>query len=105
MNLGTATDELETSSVMVSRLTEQLDAAKVANGEMEVELKRLRVQSEQCKKAAETAVAVITTGKNGSFAEKLMNSPFSDNLDDESRKMRNNTLLRRMSELWKKAQK
>lgn len=102
--LGIATEELGRSSIRAARLTEQLSAAQAVKEEMESELKRLRVQSEQWRKAAEAAMAVLTTGKNESFV-KLMNAPFSDNLDDESAKTRNNTMLRRMGDMWKKGQK
>lgn len=105
IQLGIATKELESSSIKIGRLTEQLDAAQVAKEEMEVELKRLRVQSDQWRKAAEAAMAFLTTEKNGYFVEKLMNAPFPDNTDDESTKMRSSTMLGRMGELWKKNQK
>lgn len=96
-----ATDELGRSSKRAAMLTEQLDASQAAKEEMESELKRLRVQLEQWKKAAEAAIGVLTTEKNESFV-KLMNVPFSENLDDESAKARNNNMLRRMGEMWKK---
>nr|CAD1828784.1 unnamed protein product [Ananas comosus var. bracteatus] len=92
-------------------------AAQAVNSEMEAELRRLRVQSDQWRKAAEAAAAALTTN-NGRFMErsgsmdsdynsiggKLMSSPFSD-LDDESPKKKNNNVLRRMSGLWKKSPK
>ena len=46
--------------------TAEADAAEVAKkGEMETELRRLRVQAEQWRKAAETAMALLTVGKGG----------------------------------------
>ncbi|ONK77027.1 uncharacterized protein A4U43_C02F2350 [Asparagus officinalis] len=105
MKFEIAKEELEMNSRMAETLGIQLDEALAVKEETESELKRLRVQSEQWRKAAETAMAVLRTGKEGDFLEKLMSSPFSDNLDDESVKTRNHNVLRWMGELWKKGQK
>ncbi|XP_072961810.1 interactor of constitutive active ROPs 3-like isoform X2 [Typha angustifolia] len=124
MRLGSVTEEVDKSSRRAARVAEQLDAAQAMNSEMETELRRLRVQSDQWRKAAEAAAAALstttTTGNNGKFMErtgsmdsgynsiggKLMSSPFSDDLDDESPKKKNNgSVLRRMSGLWKKSPK
>ncbi|XP_020086915.1 interactor of constitutive active ROPs 2, chloroplastic-like isoform X2 [Ananas comosus] len=117
MKLGYVTEEADKNSRRAARVAEQLETAQAANSEMESELRRLRVQSDQWRKAAEAAAAALTTN-NGRFMErsgsmdsdynsiggKLMSSPFSD-LDDESPKKKNNNVLRRMSGLWKKSPK
>lgn len=128
MRLGLVTEEADKSSRRAARASEQLDAAQAASGEMEAELRRLRVQSDQWRKAAEAAAAVLGGGgeKNGnggrtvertgslepeynnSIGGKLMSSPFSDEVDEESPKRRNSSgggVLRRMSGLWKKSPK
>lgn len=118
MKLGYVTEEADKSSQRAARVSEQLEAAQTVNSEMEAELRRLRVQSDQWRKAAEAAAAVLTTGNNGrlvdrsssldaeyqSVAGKLMNSPFSDDLDDDSPKKKNN-VLRKFGGLWKKGPK
>lgn len=102
-----------------ARVTEQLDAAQAVNSEMESELRRLRVQSDQWRKAAEAAAAALSGNNNGRLVErsgsldpdynsiggKMMNSPFSDDLEFESPKKKNSGVLRRMSGLWKKSPK
>ncbi|KAJ6843024.1 interactor of constitutive active ROPs 2, chloroplastic-like isoform X3 [Iris pallida] len=119
MKLGYVTEEADKSSQRAVRMSEQLEAAQTVNSEMEAELRRLRVQSDQWRKAAEAAAAVLTTGNNGrhvdrsssldaeyqSVAGKLMNSPFSDDLDDDSPKKKNNNVLRKFGGLWKKGPK
>ncbi|KAK1692484.1 hypothetical protein QYE76_009181 [Lolium multiflorum] len=124
MRLGYVTEEADKSSRRAARSSEQLDAAQAASAEADAELRRLRVQSDQWRKAAEAAAAALSGGGigeanngggrmvertgsldpeyNGSIGGKLMGSPFSD---DESPKRRNSGVLRRMSGLWKKGPK
>lgn len=125
MRLGYVTEEADKSSRRAARASEQLDAAQVASVEADAELRRLRVQSDQWRKAAEAAAAALTgnaggnndnnqdgrmvgrTGSldpeyNSSIGGKMMGSPFSD---EESPKRRNSGVLRRMSGLWKKSPK
>ncbi|XP_010922517.1 interactor of constitutive active ROPs 3 isoform X3 [Elaeis guineensis] len=118
--LGLVTEEADKNSRTAARMAEQLDAAQAMKSEMEAELRRLKVQAEQWRKAAEAAMAVLTASNNGrlldgtgsldfecnSVDEKLMSSPFSDDVDDdESPRKKNNNMLRRISGLWKKGQK
>jgi len=127
MRLGLVTEEADKSSRRAARASEQLDAVQAASGEMEAELRRLRVQSDQWRKAAEAAAAALSGGGgvdnnsigrtvertgslepeyNNSIGGKLMSSPFSDDVDEESPKRRNSGgVLRRMSGLWKKSPK
>ncbi|XP_044955000.1 interactor of constitutive active ROPs 2, chloroplastic [Hordeum vulgare subsp. vulgare] len=119
MRLGYVTEEADKSSRRAARASEQLDAAQAASTEADAELRRLRVQSDQWRKAAEAAAAALAGGGNnggrmvertgsldteynGSIGGKLMGSPFSD---EESPKRRNSGVLRRMSGLWKKGPK
>lgn len=116
MRLGHVTEEADKCSRRAARVAEQLEAAQAMNSEMEAELRRLRVQSDQWRKAAEAAAAVLTTGNHGRLMErsgsldsdyntvagKLMNSPFSDDLDDESPKKKDKNMLKKIGGLWKK---
>jgi chromosome segregation ATPase len=123
MRLGYVTEEADKSSRRAARASEQLDAAQAAGAEADAELRRLRVQSDQWRKAAEAAAAALSGGGNGgnngggplvertgsldpdyngSIGGKLMDSPFSD---EEYPKRRNSGVLRRMSGLWKKSPK
>lgn len=118
MKLGYLTEEADKSSRRAARVTEQLDAAQAANTEMEAELRRLKVQSDQWRKAAEAAAAMLSTGNNGKFVESTgsldsnynpisgnMGSPYSEDMDDDSPKKKNGNVLKKIGVLWKKGQK
>ncbi|XP_011004177.1 PREDICTED: interactor of constitutive active ROPs 2, chloroplastic-like isoform X2 [Populus euphratica] len=117
MKLGYLTEEADKSSRRAARVTEQLDAAQAANTEMEAELRRLKVQADQWRKAAEAAAAMLSTGNNGKFVERTgsldsnynpiagnMGSPGSEDMDDSPRK-KNRNMLKKIGVLWKKGQK
>ncbi|XAR69038.1 hypothetical protein NMG60_11000489 [Bertholletia excelsa] len=118
VKLGYLTEEADKSSRKAAYITEQLDAAQAANTEMEAELRRLKVQSDQWRKAAEAAAAMLSTGNSGKFAEGTgsldnnsntiggkLGSPFSDDMDDESPKKKNGNMLKKIGVLLKKGQK
>lgn len=114
MKVGYVTEEADKSTQRAARVTEQLDAAQAANSELETELRRLKVQSDQWRKAAEAAAAILSTGNNGKFVERTgsldnhynpLSSPYSEDLDDDSPKKKNVTMLKKIGVLWKKGQK
>ncbi|XWS66930.1 hypothetical protein CRYUN_Cryun05aG0242900 [Craigia yunnanensis] len=115
MKLGYLTEEADKSSRRAARVTEQLDAAQTANTEMEAELRRLKVQSDQWRKAAEAAAAMLSTGNNGKHADRtisldsnynpIVGSPNSEDMDDDSPKKKNGNMLKKIGVLWKKGQK
>lgn len=110
MKLEHLTEEADMSSRRAERVTEQLDAAQAANSELEAELRRLKVQADQWRKAAEAAAAMLSTGNNGKYAEKTasfnsIESPYLEDTDDESPKKKNGNMLRKIGVLWKKNQK
>ena len=115
MKLGYLTEEAEKSSRRAARVTEQLDAAQASNSEIEAELRRLKVQSDQWRKAAEAAAAMISsTGNNGKLVDRTgsvdsnynpMGSPYSEDMDDDSPKKKNVNMLKKIGVLWKKGQK
>ncbi|KAI5425970.1 hypothetical protein KIW84_031697 [Lathyrus oleraceus] len=110
-------EEADKSNRRVARVTEQLDASQAANSELEAELRRLKVQSDQWRKAAEAAASILSTtgnngkrvGKNGSLdssfnsiSSKTMNSPYLEDTDDESPKKKNTNMLKKIGVLWRK---
>ncbi|XP_022744246.1 interactor of constitutive active ROPs 2, chloroplastic-like [Durio zibethinus] len=115
MKLGYLTEEADKSSRRAACVTEQLDAAQAANNEMEAELRRLKVQSDQWRKAAEAAAAMLSAGNNGKHVDRtisldsdynpLTGSPNSEDMDDDSPKKKNGTMLKKIAVLWKKGQK
>ncbi|KAK1270899.1 hypothetical protein QJS04_geneDACA019684 [Acorus gramineus] len=123
MRLGFVTEEADKNSRMVAQVSEQLEAVQTANSEMVAELRRIKVQSEQWRKAAEAAAAVLTTSNNnsnGKLMERtgsmdsayrpfdgkttILGSPYSEGFDDDSPKKKNN-MLKKIGVLWKKGQK
>ncbi|WVY97819.1 hypothetical protein V8G54_029970 [Vigna mungo] len=115
MKLDHITQEADKSNKRVTQVTEQLDAAQAANSELEAELRRLKVQSDQWRKAAEAAAAMISAGNNGKFVERTgsldssyntisakMSSPYSEDTDDDSPKKKNTNMLKKIGVLWKK---
>lgn len=116
--LNYLTEEADKNSRRAERVTEQLDATQAANSELEAELRKLKVQSDQWRKAAEAAAAMISTGNNGKFVERTgsldnnyhtigarMGSPCSEDMDDDSPKKKNGNMLKKIGVLWKKGQK
>ncbi|XP_008811260.2 interactor of constitutive active ROPs 1 [Phoenix dactylifera] len=63
VKLGSAEEELRESRAKAERLQEKLEAAEGARTTLEAEMKRLRVQTEQWRKAAEAAAAVLAAGE------------------------------------------
>ncbi|XP_027365596.1 interactor of constitutive active ROPs 2, chloroplastic-like isoform X2 [Abrus precatorius] len=115
MKLGYLTEEADKSNRKVARVTEQLDAAQATNSELEAELRRLKVQSDQWRKAAEAAAAMLSAGNNGKFVERTgsldssynpisakASSPYSEDTDDDSPKKKNTNMLKKIGVLWKK---
>lgn len=113
VKLGHLTEEADNSIRKAARVTEQLDAAQNANFEMEAELRRLKVQSDQWRKAAEAAAAMLSTGNNGKYTERTgsldyhtkLDSPLSEDTDDDSPKKKNGNMLKKIGVLLKKGQK
>ncbi|KAJ9181617.1 hypothetical protein P3X46_009730 [Hevea brasiliensis] len=117
VKLSHLTEEADNSSRRAARVIEQLDAAQAANTEMEAELRRLKVQSDQWRKAAEVAAAMLSGGNNGKIVETgslennyntiagTMGSPYSEDMDDDSPKKKNGNMLKKIGVLWKKGQK
>ncbi|KAL3839626.1 hypothetical protein ACJIZ3_024217 [Penstemon smallii] len=113
MKLGFLTEEAHKSCKKTAWATEQLDAAHANNSEMEAELRRLKVQSDQWRKAAETAAAMLSAATNGKHVDRTgslnyhtiggkMDIPFSEDMDEDSPKKKNGSMLRKISVLLKK---
>ncbi|XP_042067074.1 interactor of constitutive active ROPs 3-like [Salvia splendens] len=114
VKVGSMTEEVDRSNRKAARVAEQLEAAQAANAEMEAELRKLKVQSDQWRKAAEVAASMLAVGNNGHAVErtgsmdnKMRNIPSSnaDDLDNEMFKKKNVNVLRKFGVLWKKPQK
>lgn len=117
VKLNLALEEADKSNWRATRVTEQLEAAQAANYEAEAELRRLKVQSDQWRKAAEAAAAMLSAGNNGKVMERTgsldsnynsitgkINSPY-DEMDDDLLKKKNGNVLKKIGVLWKKPQK
>lgn len=113
-------EEVDKSNRKAARAAEQLEAAQAANAEMEAELRKLKVQSDQWRKAAEAAASMLSPGSNGKYVERTgslpldnnyspiggrISSPYLDEYDEDSFKKRNGSVLKKIGVLWKKPQK
>ncbi|CAN1249468.1 Interactor of constitutive active ROPs 3, partial [Linum perenne] len=118
MKLGMMSEEAEKSRKKEGRVREQLDAAEAVNSEMEAEMRRLKVQSDQWRKAAEAAAAMLSGAGGGNnnngkrFVERTgsldsnygkMGSPYGEEIDeDDMLKKKNGNVLKKIGVLWKK---
>ncbi|XP_073222529.1 interactor of constitutive active ROPs 2, chloroplastic-like [Cicer arietinum] len=115
-------EETERNSSKAARVAEQLEAAQAANAEKEAELKRIKVQCDQWRKAAEAAAAMVSAGNNGKITERSMSmdnnynnvmktnkySNICEDIDDWSddlQRKKNGNVLKKIGVLWKKPQK
>ncbi|KAK4377681.1 hypothetical protein RND71_003977 [Anisodus tanguticus] len=117
MKLGYLTEEADKNSRKAARVIEELNAAQTTNSEMEAELRRLKVQSDQWRKAAEAAAAMLSTSNNGRYVERTgsldyhtiggkLRSPLSEDMnDDYSLKKKNGNMLKKIGSLLKKGHK
>lgn len=121
MRIGYLTEEVGKSNGKAGRVSEQLEAAQAANGEMEMELRRLKVQCDQWRKVTEEAACMLWGGDNGQFVSKYsprINWPYADHDDDDDdddleeedllkkkKKKKNVNGLKRFGVLWKKTHK
>ncbi|GAU14647.1 hypothetical protein TSUD_97110 [Trifolium subterraneum] len=112
--LGIVMEEVDRSNRKAARVTEQLEAAQAASSEMEGELRRLKVQSDQWRKAAEAAAAMLSAGNNGKLTERSVSldnnnykcsSPYAEDIDDDFQRKKNGNMLKKIGVLWKKPQK
>ncbi|XP_057722165.1 interactor of constitutive active ROPs 2, chloroplastic-like [Arachis stenosperma] len=115
IKLDYITEEVDKSKLRVARVTEQLDAAQVMNLELEAELRRLKVQSDQWRKAAEAAASMLASGNNnGKFVERngsldcsfnsvtgRLSTTYLEDTDEESPKKKS-SLRKRIGVLWRK---
>ncbi|KAL9264513.1 Interactor of constitutive active ROPs 2, chloroplastic-like protein [Drosera capensis] len=118
MKLQYVAEEADKSSRRAARISEQLDAAERGNSELESELRRLKVQSDQWRKAAEAAASMLSPERNGKYVDRSvsldsnyhaigskMGSPSSDEMDDDSPKKKNGNVLKKIGVFLKKGQK
>ncbi|KAK8504774.1 hypothetical protein V6N13_141701 [Hibiscus sabdariffa] len=106
-------EEADKSNRRAAWVSEELDSAQAANTEMEAELRRIKVQADQWRKAAEAAAAMLTN--NGKHSEKSMSFDINykttigwedmEEEEDDSSKKKNGNMLKKIGVLWKKGQK
>ncbi|GAB2215141.1 hypothetical protein Droror1_Dr00019518 [Drosera rotundifolia] len=116
--LSQVMEEADKSSKKVTRVCEQLEAAQAVNAEMESELRKLKVQSDQWRKAAEAAASMLSIGSNGKYVERTrsldtnfspipgrISSGYLNEFEVDSPKKKNGSVLKKIGILWRKPQK
>ncbi|XP_047339122.1 interactor of constitutive active ROPs 4-like [Impatiens glandulifera] len=120
-------NKLDSTEVVIKSMKDEIEVMKMemkkneiekkrmidSNEEIEGEITRLRVQTDQWRKAAETAAAMVSGC--GKFVERTgsldinyntiggrLGSPFSDDLEDESPKKKNGGMFKKIGFLLKK---
>ncbi|CAL0321920.1 unnamed protein product [Lupinus luteus] len=97
---------------------EKLEVAEAANSELEAELKRVKIQCDQWRKAAEAAAAMVSDGNNGKVTERSLSldnnynlplidkySTYTEEVEDDFLRRKNGNMLKKFAVLWKKPQK
>ncbi|KAL5156956.1 Interactor of constitutive active ROPs 3 [Glycine soja] len=117
IKLGIVMEDADRCNRKAVRVAEQLEASQAANSIIEAELRRLKIQSDQWRKAAEAAAAMLSAGNNGKLTERSMSldnnynsimnkySPFCEELDDDFQTKKNGNMLKKIGVLWRKPQK
>ncbi|RRT33912.1 hypothetical protein B296_00030209, partial [Ensete ventricosum] len=101
--LRSTEEELKQSREKSKLLTEQLQAAVGAKSMLEEEMKRLRVQTEQWRKAAETAAAALAAGDDVGHEEWGSRLTDGDAMGEEGAAgKRKGAGVRVFGDLWKK---
>ncbi|XAR60481.1 hypothetical protein NMG60_11033882 [Bertholletia excelsa] len=109
MKLGYMTEEVDKSQKRAARVAEQLEAAQGVNSEMEAELRKLKVQCDQWRKAAEAAATMLSMGdseksmgRTRSLDTDNCNPLYSEDIDYEKK---NANMLKKIGVFWKKPMK
>ncbi|KAL8167950.1 hypothetical protein V2J09_009449 [Rumex salicifolius] len=118
MRLGYATEEADKCNRRATKVVEQLQAAQMENSEMEAQLRRMKVQTDQWRKAAEAAASMLSPSRDAKMVDRTvsldsryhtigmkMDSPFSDIMDYDSPKKKSGNMLRKIGGFWKKSPK
>ncbi|KAI4318890.1 hypothetical protein MLD38_032547 [Melastoma candidum] len=110
--LGHTTEEANRNRERAALVTELLEAARAENTEMMEELRRLKVQLDQWRKAAELAAAMVSGTNDGKATEIRGSAAYvrfspDDNEDDNkdsdgSPKRSNGNVLKKIGVMWKK---
>lgn len=125
LSLSQLGEELETSKSNAAQLNEQLKSMEAAKEALEAEMKKIRVQTEQWRKAADAAAAILAGGvdMNGRISERcgsmdkhfggsfephaagytgFMGSPADDLDDGFGSGKRRGSGIRMFGDLWRK---
>lgn len=118
MRVDSWKEEADKSIKKAARVAEELDAAQASNSELEAEMRRMKVQCDQWRKAAEAAASMLSTSNgNGKFGErrgsfdyhsignKLGSLHSDDDEDDDSPKKKNGNMLKKIGVLLMKGHK
>ncbi|OIW09158.1 hypothetical protein TanjilG_11296 [Lupinus angustifolius] len=95
------------------RVAEKLEIVQAVNSEIEAELKRVKIQSDQWRKAAEAAMSMLSVGNNGKMSKRSLsfNNNYSisttcnENIENDFQRKKNGNMLKKIGVLCKMPQK
>lgn len=107
----------ESNLIKIEMEKKEIEAIKSYEAEMEAELRRVKLHSNQWRKAAETAAAILMAGNHGRVIERtgsvdpqyfydernLMRSPILDEIGGDLPRSKNHNVLTMFGGFWKKS--
>ncbi|KAH0465153.1 hypothetical protein IEQ34_005256 [Dendrobium chrysotoxum] len=107
----------ENNLIKIDTGKKDMEGIKSYEAEMEAELRRVKLHSNQWRKAAETAAAILMSGSNGRVIERtgsldpqyfydgknLMHSPNFDEIGGDPPRSKNHNVLAMIGGFWKKS--
>ncbi|OIW03941.1 hypothetical protein TanjilG_30217 [Lupinus angustifolius] len=118
IKLGIMVEEANRNNQKAMMGIEKLEVAEAAKSELEAELRRVKIQCDQWRKAAEAAAAIVSDGNNGKITERSLSldnnynlplidkySTYNEEVEDDIQRRKNGNMLKKFAVLWKKPQK
>ncbi|CAL0332269.1 unnamed protein product [Lupinus luteus] len=95
------------------KVAEKLEIVQAVNSEMEAELKRVKIQSDQWRKAAEAAISMLSIENNGNMSKRSLSfknkhsisTTCNEDIENDFQRKKNGNILKKIGVLCKMPQK
>ncbi|KAE9585735.1 putative interactor of constitutive active ROPs [Lupinus albus] len=109
MKLGIVMDEAHRINQKEIKVAEKLEKAQAAKSEFETELKRVKIQSDQWRKAAEAAISMLSIGNNVKMSKRSLSfnsnysisTTYNEDIEDSFQRKKNGNMLKKIGILCK----